>query len=141
MESHCTIRPIMGMMVMGFRRLLPPGMAGISHRIPRLTLATTAPAMAATASSPDWRWNAPVAIFSPLDASHAGIHGKTDAHQSNIVQIDQHAVQVAGIGGQRWKRQRGRLAETFPLSTPCTPVQPRPGWLPVRSTAEPRRGR
>jgi len=43
--------------------------------------------------------NAPVAIFSPLDASHAGIHGKTDVHQSNMVQIDQHVVQVAGIGG------------------------------------------
>jgi hypothetical protein len=46
-----------------------------------------------------WGVNAPVAIFSPLDASHAGIHGKTDAYQSNLVQIDQHVVQVAGIGG------------------------------------------
>ena len=43
--------------------------------------------------------NATVAIFSPLDASHPGIHSQTDAHQSNMVQIDQHAVQVAGIGG------------------------------------------
>jgi hypothetical protein len=43
--------------------------------------------------------HAPVAIFSPLNASHTGIHGETDAHQSNMVQIDQHAVQVAGIGG------------------------------------------
>jgi hypothetical protein len=43
--------------------------------------------------------NAPVATFSPLDAARAGIHGEADAHQSNIVQIDQHAVQVAGIGG------------------------------------------
>jgi hypothetical protein len=43
--------------------------------------------------------NVPVAILSPPDASHAGIHGQTGAHQSNLVQIDQHAVQVAGIGG------------------------------------------
>jgi hypothetical protein len=43
--------------------------------------------------------NAPVATFSPLDAARAGIHGEADAHQSNIVQIDQHAVQVAGMGG------------------------------------------
>jgi hypothetical protein len=43
--------------------------------------------------------NAPVATFSPLIASYTGIHGETDAHQSNMVQIDQHAVQVAGIGG------------------------------------------
>ena len=43
--------------------------------------------------------NAPVAIFKPLDSANADIHGKADAHQSNAVQIDQHAVQIAGIGG------------------------------------------
>lgn len=43
--------------------------------------------------------NDPFATFSPSEASHAGIHGRADAHQSNMVQIDQHAVQVAGIGG------------------------------------------
>jgi hypothetical protein len=41
--------------------------------------------------------NAPVAIFGPLNAPQAGL--ETDAHQSNMVQIDQHVVQVAGIGG------------------------------------------
>jgi len=43
--------------------------------------------------------NVPVAFFTPLDATSAGIHGEVDAHQSNAVQIDQHAVQIAGIGG------------------------------------------
>jgi hypothetical protein len=43
--------------------------------------------------------HAPVAIFDPLDAGRAGIHGKADAHQSNVVQLDQHAVQIAGVGG------------------------------------------
>jgi hypothetical protein len=43
--------------------------------------------------------HAPVAIFSPLDAARAGIQSKVDAHQSNMVHLDQHAVQIAGIGG------------------------------------------
>jgi hypothetical protein len=43
--------------------------------------------------------HAPVAIFNPLDAGRAGIQGKADAHQSNMVHLDQHAVQMAGMGG------------------------------------------
>jgi hypothetical protein len=43
--------------------------------------------------------HAPVAIFKPLDAGRAGIHLEADAHQSNVVQLDQHAVQIAGVGG------------------------------------------
>lgn len=43
--------------------------------------------------------NAPVAIFNPLDAGRAGIQSKADAHQSNMVHLDQHAVQIAGMGG------------------------------------------
>jgi hypothetical protein len=43
--------------------------------------------------------HAPVAIFNPLDAARAGIHGKADAYQSNMVHLDQHAVQMAGMGG------------------------------------------
>jgi hypothetical protein len=43
--------------------------------------------------------HAPVAIFNPLDAARAGFHGKADAHQSNMVHLDQHAVQIAGMGG------------------------------------------
>src|SRR5258708_31424830 len=42
-----------------------------------------------------WRVDAPVAIFNPLDASNAGIHGKTDAPQSNLVQINQPVFQIA----------------------------------------------
>jgi uncharacterized protein involved in response to NO len=49
MESDCIISPIMGMMAMA--RLLPDGRT--LHNIRQLTLATTALAMAATASSPD----------------------------------------------------------------------------------------
>jgi hypothetical protein len=43
--------------------------------------------------------HAPVAIFNPLDAARAGIQSKADAHQSNVVDLDQHAVQMAGMGG------------------------------------------
>ena len=43
--------------------------------------------------------NAPVAIFNPVDAARAGIQSQADAHQSNMVQLDQHAVQIAGVGG------------------------------------------
>jgi hypothetical protein len=43
--------------------------------------------------------HAPIAIFNPLDAARAGIHGKADAYQSNTVHLDQHAVQIAGVGG------------------------------------------
>ena len=43
--------------------------------------------------------NAPDAIVSPVDAAQAGAQSHSEAHQSNWVQIDQHAVQMAGIGG------------------------------------------
>jgi hypothetical protein len=43
--------------------------------------------------------HAPVAIFDPLNAAHGGIQSNADAHQSNVVHLDQHAVQMAGIGG------------------------------------------
>ena len=43
--------------------------------------------------------NAPDAIVSPVDAAQAGVQGHSEAHQFNWVQIDQHAVQMAGIGG------------------------------------------
>ena len=44
--------------------------------------------------------NAPAAFFSPFDTAHGAAHGHADAYQSNAVQIDQHAFQMAGIGGQ-----------------------------------------
>jgi hypothetical protein len=43
--------------------------------------------------------HAPVAIFNPLDVARGGIQNNADAHQSNVVHLDQHAVQMAGIGG------------------------------------------
>jgi hypothetical protein len=42
---------------------------------------------------------APAAIFNPVDAARAGIQSQADAHQSNMVHLDQHAVQIAGVGG------------------------------------------
>jgi hypothetical protein len=44
--------------------------------------------------------NSPAAYVSPVDAAHETAHGHADAYQTNAVQIDQHAVQMAGIGGQ-----------------------------------------
>jgi hypothetical protein len=43
--------------------------------------------------------HAPAAIFNPVDAGRAGIQSQADAYQSNMVQLDQHAVQIAGVGG------------------------------------------
>ena len=43
--------------------------------------------------------HAPVAIFNPVDAARAGLGTKADAYQSNVVHLDQHAVQIAGVGG------------------------------------------
>ena len=43
--------------------------------------------------------DAAVAMFNPFNAAFAGFHGTADAHQSNMVQIDQHATQIAGVGG------------------------------------------
>ncbi len=43
--------------------------------------------------------NAPAIFFSPVDTAHEAGHGRADAYQSNAVQIDQHAFQIAGVGG------------------------------------------
>jgi hypothetical protein len=43
--------------------------------------------------------DAPVAIFDPINIAIAGFHGTAVADQSNAVQFDQSAFQVAGIGG------------------------------------------
>lgn len=43
--------------------------------------------------------NAPVVSFTPHDIAQASIDGNAYSQQSNLVQIDQHAVQMAGIGG------------------------------------------
>jgi hypothetical protein len=43
--------------------------------------------------------DAAVATFNPFDTAFAGAHGTADAHQSNMVEIDQHAIQIAGVGG------------------------------------------
>src|SRR6516225_2538757 len=43
--------------------------------------------------------NSPAAHINPVNAAHVAAHGSVEAYQSNDVQIDQHAVQMAGIGG------------------------------------------
>jgi hypothetical protein len=43
--------------------------------------------------------DAPVAIFDPINIAIAGFHGTAEAHQSNVVQFEQGALQLAGIGG------------------------------------------
>jgi hypothetical protein len=43
--------------------------------------------------------DAPVAMFNPSNTAFAGEHGTANAHQSNTVEIDQHATQIAGVGG------------------------------------------
>ena len=43
--------------------------------------------------------DAAVAMFNPSNAAFAGFHGWADAQQANVVQIDQHAAQIAGVGG------------------------------------------
>jgi hypothetical protein len=43
--------------------------------------------------------DAAVAMFNPSNTAFAGSHGTADAHQSNMVEIDQHATQIAGVGG------------------------------------------
>ena len=43
--------------------------------------------------------DAAVALFKPFNAAFEGFQGTADAHQSNMVQIDQHATQIAGVGG------------------------------------------
>ncbi len=70
--------------------------------------------------------SAPVAIFKPLDAAFASIHGNVDAHQSNQVQIDQHAVQIAGIGGAGGN---DNAAAGGNVSVPGFANGPAHGWL------------
>jgi hypothetical protein len=43
--------------------------------------------------------DAPVAIFDPINIAIAGSHSTADAHQSNAVQFQQGAFQLAGAGG------------------------------------------
>jgi len=43
--------------------------------------------------------DAPVAIFNPVNIAIAGSHATADAQQSNAVQVDQSAFQLAGVGG------------------------------------------
>lgn len=43
--------------------------------------------------------DAPFAMFSPHNSAFAAFHGGANALQFNAVQVDQHSVQVAGIGG------------------------------------------
>jgi len=43
--------------------------------------------------------HAPVAVYDPIDTAVAGSNGFADAQQSNVVQLHQGAVQIAGVGG------------------------------------------
>src|SRR5712675_1856053 len=40
-----------------------------------------------------------IAIYAPINIAVAGVNSTADAHQSNNVQFDQSAIQIAGIGG------------------------------------------
>src|ERR1700719_277173 len=42
--------------------------------------------------------DAAVPMFNPFNAAFADFHGTADAHQSNMVEIAQHATQIAGFG-------------------------------------------
>jgi hypothetical protein len=43
--------------------------------------------------------DAPVVIYHPINIAIAGAGGTAEATQSNIVEIDQSAIQIAGVGG------------------------------------------
>jgi hypothetical protein len=43
--------------------------------------------------------NAPVVIYMPINIAIAGYNSTAEANQSNTVQIDQSATQIAGVGG------------------------------------------
>jgi hypothetical protein len=43
--------------------------------------------------------DSPVAIYKPIDIAAAPFHGAAHAHQSNVVALDQDAIQMAGVGG------------------------------------------
>jgi hypothetical protein len=40
-----------------------------------------------------------IAIYAPINIAVAGVNSTADAHQTNNVQFDQGAIQIAGIGG------------------------------------------
>jgi hypothetical protein len=40
-----------------------------------------------------------IAIYAPINIAVAGFNSTADAHQTNNVQFDQSAIQIAGIGG------------------------------------------
>jgi hypothetical protein len=44
--------------------------------------------------------HAPVAVYDPINIAVAGSHSTAVAHQSNVVQFNQGATQIAGVGGQ-----------------------------------------
>jgi hypothetical protein len=70
--------------------------------------------------------HAPSAIFNPIDAVRGAIHGKADAYQSNIVHLDQHAVQMAGIGGNGGN---DNMAAGGKISALYSGSGPGNGWL------------
>ncbi|WP_213285252.1 hypothetical protein [Bradyrhizobium sp. sGM-13] len=43
--------------------------------------------------------HAPVAVYNPINMAVAGAHATADAHQTNNVEFDQSATQIAGVGG------------------------------------------
>jgi hypothetical protein len=43
--------------------------------------------------------NAPVVIYMPINIAIAGYNSTADANQSNTLQVDQSATQIAGVGG------------------------------------------
>ena len=43
--------------------------------------------------------HAPVAIYNPVNIAVAGSHATADAHQTNVVYLDQSSTQIAGVGG------------------------------------------
>src|SRR5262245_24600864 len=43
--------------------------------------------------------NAPIVIYMPINIAIAGYNSTADAEQTNTVQIDQSATQIAGVGG------------------------------------------
>ncbi len=79
--------------------------------------------------------NAPDAMFRPADVANADVRGHSDAHQSSAVQIDQHAVQTAGIGGDGGNHNSalgGTVSALAPLPGAAS-VHPGPGSSTVES--------
>jgi hypothetical protein len=60
-----------------------------------------------------------VAMFNPFNAAFAGFRGTADAHQSNMVQIDQHATQIAGAGGNGGN-DNAAIGGNVPLPEPAS---------------------